>query len=133
MNASISTAPRMLALAIALLVSSGLSPGNMARATDYGREPRSVKVLVRDLDLRTPQGVAALYLRLRNAARSVCGYTDSRLLEEKVARNTCVDAAIGNAVDQVGSANLTNYYLAKNHRAHALTTAQAFKPVDNVR
>ena len=133
MNVSIRTAPRVLALAIALVVGSGVGTGNVARATDYGREPRSAKVLVKDLDLTTPEGVAALYVRLRNAARYVCGYEATAMLEEKVALNRCVDAAIGNAVAQVGSANLTNYYLVKNHRAHALTTAQAFKPVDNVR
>lgn len=132
MSASIRTVFRASA-AIALVVSSGACPGNVARATDYGREPLSVKVSVKDLDLRTPEGVAALYVRLHNAARYVCGYEATAMLAEKVALSRCVDAAIANGVVQVGSASLTDYYLAKNHRAHALTTAQALKSVDNVR
>ena len=133
MNTAKRTAVRVLSIAVAVAAGAGFNPWNLARASDPGREPPSVKVLVRDLDLRTPVGVATLYARIRNAARSVCGDVDIRLLEERQGWDRCVDQAIGDAVARVGSARLTDYYLAKTHRAHAVATAQILKPVDPVR
>lgn len=83
-----------------------------------GREPSAVTVSLRDLDLTTHAGVAAAYARIRNAARSVCGAADLFLVEEIAARDRCVDDAILRAVTTLGSTNLTDYYLAKTHRAH---------------
>ena len=88
-----------------------------------GREPQSVRVSVKDLDVTTHAGAAALYWRIRNAARSACGSVDSALPEEKAAWDRCVDEAIGRAVAKVGRAKLTDYYLAKTtHRPHLIAT-----------
>jgi UrcA family protein len=89
-----------------------------------------VKVRISDLDLASPEGTATLYMRIRNAARTVCPTMDIRLLEEKTVWDRCVNESIANAVSKVGSANLTAYYLATTHRSHALATAQISKPVD---
>jgi UrcA family protein len=125
------TAFRFLQLALVALAGLSVNPQNVARAADPGRDaPPSVKVRISDLDLATPEGTATLYMRIRNAARTVCPTMDIRLLEEKAVWDRCVNEAIANAVTKVGSANLTAYYLARTHRSHALATAQISKPVD---
>ena len=125
------TAFRFLQLALVALAGLSVNPQNVARAADPGRDaPPSVKVRISDLDLASPEGTATLYMRIRNAARTVCGTMDIRLLEEKTVWDRCVNESIANAVTEVGSANLTAYYLARTHRSHALATAQISKPVD---
>ena len=133
MKTSIRTALRALPLALAVIAGTSVSPQNVARAVDHWGAPRSVKVSFSDLDLTKPQGAAALYARIRNAARSVCGPVDGHLLEEKAAWTECVNAAIGDAVATVGNANLTNYYQPKTNRGRVVSTAQISKPVEAVR
>ena len=129
MNTSIRTALGLLPLAMLVFTGSGLNPLSVASASDYGRDPPSVRVLIADLDLTKPQGTATLYTRIRSAARSVCGPVDGALLEEKVLWSKCVSDAIGNAVAKVGNANLTNYYLAKTGRGQVITTAHLARPL----
>jgi len=119
---------RSVILAIVVVVGSCLAAWAVS-----GHEPPSVTVSLRDLDLTTHVGVAAAYSRIRNAARSVCGPVDIFLAEERAARDQCVDEAILRAVTGLGSANLTDYYLAKTHRARLGTTAQISKLTDRGR
>jgi UrcA family protein len=131
MNTLARTAFRFLQLALVALAGLSVNPQNVAHAADPGRDaPPSVKVRISDLNLTSPEGAATLYTRIRNAARTVCGTVDTRLLEEKVDWDGCVNESIANAVAKVGSANLTAYHLARKHRSHALATAQISKPVD---
>jgi UrcA family protein len=126
------TALQVLPVAVAMMADSCIDSRNAAYAA-VGREPSSVRVSVKDLDLTTHAGVATLYQRIRNAARSACGPVDSALTEEKAAWDRCVDEAIGSAVAKVGSAKLTEYYLAKTHRPHLITTAGISKAADRAR
>jgi UrcA family protein len=107
-----------LSLAISLAIVCSAGGGIRAgAASDLAGEQQSVRVLVKDLDLGTHAGVVTLYLRIRNAARFVCGYADSIFLEEKAAWDRCVHKAIENAVAQVDSANFTDFYLARTRSA----------------
>ena len=116
------TALQVLPVAVVMMAGSCSDSRNAAYAA-VGREPPSVRVSVRDLDLTTHAGAATLYQRIRNAARSVCGPVDGALPGEKAAWDRCVDEAIGSAVAKLGSAKLTEYYLARTHRPHSITTA----------
>jgi UrcA family protein len=133
MKASRLTVLRVLPLAIAVVTGDGLNPGQTARASDYGGAPMSMKVRLNVTDLSTPEGVSALYRRIRNAARSVCGYADNEFPEEQAAWDNCVDEAIGRAVARVGNASLTSYYLARARRGHATQTTEIPKVVNRMR
>jgi UrcA family protein len=129
MQMSKRTALQVLPVAVAMMADTCIDSRNVAYAA-VGHEPPSVRVSFKDLNLTTPAGAAALYQRIRNAARSVCGSVDIALPEEKAAWDRCVDEAIGSAVAKVGSAKLTEYYLAKTHRPHSITTAEISKAAD---
>ena len=126
------TALQVLPVAVAMMADSGIDSRSAAYAA-IGQEPSAVRVAVKDLDLTTQGGATTLYQRIRNAARSACGPVDSALTEEKAAWDRCVDEAIGSAVAKVGSAKLTEYYLAKTHRPHLITTAGISKAADRAR
>ncbi len=67
-------------------------------------EARSIRITYRDLDVTTPQGIAALYLRVRHAAEDVCGArqapTGSRLLAAST--DACVSSTVRSAIHQIG-------------------------------
>ncbi|MBS0393659.1 MAG: UrcA family protein [Proteobacteria bacterium] len=67
-------------------------------------EAQSIRISYRDLDVTTPQGVAALYLRVRHAAEDVCGArqapTGTRLLAAST--DACVRSTVRAAVHQIG-------------------------------
>jgi UrcA family protein len=126
------TALQVLPVAVVMMAGSCIDSRNTAYAA-VGREPLSVRVSVRDLDLTTHAGAARLYQRIRNAARSVCGPVDGALPGEKAAWDRCVDEAIGSAVAKLGSAKLTEHYLARTHRPHSITTAEISKAADRAR
>jgi UrcA family protein len=120
-------------VAVALLATPCIGSRNAVYAAD-GRETASVRVSVKDLDIATQAGAAALYLRIRNAAQSACGSVDTALPEEKAEWDRCVDEAISRAVAKVGSARLTDYYLGRaTHPPRVITTADISKSADRVR
>ena len=118
---------QILPVAIAVIAGACVDYRNVAYAAP-GREPASVRVPVKDLDLTTHLGVVTLYRRIRDAARSVCGDADIVFPEKRAESDRCVDEAIGNAVAMVGNANLTEYYVTKAHRAQLITPAQKSRP-----
>ena len=126
MHMSKRTALKVLPVAVVMMADSCIDP-QFAACAAPGREPSSVRVSVRDLNLTSHAGAVTAYLRIRNAARSVCGPVDTALAEEKAAWDRCVDQAIGSAVAKLGNAELTDYYLAKTHHAHLITTAAISK------
>jgi len=132
MPMSIRTALQALPFAAAMIVVSCIDPLAAAYAAS-GRAPPSVTVSVKDLDLKTQVGAITAYVRIRNAARSVCGFVDVVFPEERVAWGRCVDEAIGSAVAKLGEAKLTDCYLAKTHRSHLNTTAQISRAAQTVR
>lgn len=133
MKAATRTARHMLPLAIALMAGAGMNPGNTVCASDLDNAPPFRTVQVRATDLSTPERVAALYRRIRNAARSVCGYADNHFREEQAAWDDCVDKAIGHAVAKVGNADLTDYYVARAKRVHPAPATEVSRVVERAR
>ena len=65
-------------------------------------EPTAIPVRYGDLDLATSAGAHTLYERIAGAARTVCGFEGTALIEQSL-WNTCYRGAIADAVAQVHS------------------------------
>ena len=67
-------------------------------------DPRSVRIAYHDLDLATPEGIAALYVRIRRAAVEVCDAgrppTGTRVIRPET--EACVRRSVGATVRQIG-------------------------------
>ena len=74
----------------------------------------SIRLQLTEHALDTPQAVALTYTRIRNAARSVCGYADRVFREELDDWNDCVATTIGQTVAQIGNPRLTDFYLMRS-------------------
>jgi UrcA family protein len=102
------------------LLSSGallgvlLSPlSTLAASVALEEAPASRVVKYGDLDLSRDAGVAALYSRIRSAAREVCEPMDAVIMKMLRVRYDCRQEAVARAVDDVNSPALTSYYLTK--------------------
>jgi UrcA family protein len=78
-----------------------------ARAVSQGSVPReasSIRVSYHDLDLATPEGIAALYVRIRRAATQVCDAnrpgTGTRVISPEA--DACVRRSVVATVRQIG-------------------------------
>ena len=80
--------------------------------------PKSEGVVVQfgDLNLNSEAGVASLHRRIRNAAESVCGPLDLRILGLRDAFDECVKDATNNGVAAVANSNLSNFHANKGKR-----------------
>lgn len=69
-----------------------------------GGEARSIRISYHDLDLETPEGIAALYVRIRRAAVEVCDagrpLTGTRVIHPEM--EVCVRRSIIATVRQIG-------------------------------
>ncbi len=78
-------------------------PAASSHATPSGSEPKSIRISYHDLDLATPRGIAALYIRIRRAAADVCDVerppTGTRV--ETTAAAACVRTAVAATVKQL--------------------------------
>jgi UrcA family protein len=88
--------PFALALVLGLLGAAQASAG----------EPAGIRVRYGDLDLATSAGAHTLYERIAGAARSVCGFEGTALIEQSL-WNSCYRGAIADAVAKVNSPLLT--------------------------
>lgn len=84
--------------------------GAVAAHADQAVDVPARTVRYADLNIHTQAGVAALYNRIRNAARQVCGDVDSRRLDEAAAAKACVDHAVFASVAAVDNPKLTREY-----------------------
>jgi len=76
-----------------------------------------------DLNLTTPAGLQALYLRIQNAAHDVCGPSHvlgSRIVSE--AWKECVSASVRDAVLKINRPSLTAYYATQLRGPFSRTT-----------
>jgi UrcA family protein len=76
-----------------------------------------------DLNLATQAGLQALYLRIQNAARDVCG--PSQVAGTRIASGAwkdCVSASIHDAILQINQPSLTAYYAAQLRNVPFRTT-----------
>ena len=74
-----------------------------------------------DLNLKSSQGVAGLYQRIRGAASEVCQSFEGRApLEVQAIRNECFAQAVASAVLAVHSDALSAYHWQqiRHHRTH---------------
>lgn len=94
----------LLALLVCLM---GITPA-------WSNTPDLPTVTVRyaDLDLSSPAGANALYGRIQAAARQVCGYPGTDLIEQSSWRS-CYRSAVGNAVRKVNSPLLIAVHTGK--------------------
>ena len=86
--------------AVALLL--GLIGATQASAG----QPAAIRVGYGDLDLATSAGAHTLYERIAGAARTVCGFEGTALVEQSL-WNSCYRGAIADAVARVNSPLLT--------------------------
>lgn len=103
-----STKTLTVVAAVAILAST--LTASLAQARVQG-EVRSETVRFDDLNLASPAGVQALYLRIRTAARDVCG--PSEITGERAASaawKDCVNASVNQAVRKVDHPLLSAYY-----------------------
>jgi UrcA family protein len=91
---------------------AALALGGIAQA-EARHETVSVVVKYGDLNLDSAQDVKILRKRIRNAAQSVCGSIDTRILGLRDAYEDCVEEAFTGGVAAVGNPNVTNYRPAK--------------------
>jgi UrcA family protein len=73
------------------------------------------KVKYGDLDLNRDAGVAALFSRIKTAAREVCEPVDVVFLNLVRQRYNCSQDAIARAVADVNAPLLTSYFLEKTN------------------
>src|SRR5688500_14189417 len=111
MGSSQTEAQNMKSIKI-LLAAAALSVSGLATAA----APDTLSVTVRfgDLNLNSKAGIASLHKRIRNAAESVCGPLESRILGFNDEFETCVEDAVARGVAAVGNPQLTQ--VAVNRR-----------------
>lgn len=82
-------------------------------ASAAARDAGSVVVRFGDLNLNSQTGIASLHKRIRNAAESVCGSLETRVLGLRDAYAECVNDAVSNGVAAVANPNLSNFHASK--------------------
>lgn len=106
---------KTLPIVLVTVLSSALSPSASAAVL---AETRATEVSYADLDLTNEAGAERLYLRIRSAARSVCG-TPGLLQVINVSRiRQCAEDATARAIAEVNSPMLTRYYEEKGGSAY---------------
>jgi UrcA family protein len=102
-------------------LSLGYQSANAATSQDVP----FVNVRFGDLDLTTREGTAALYRRLKGAAKTVCALQNGRNLASQARYKTCWQSALGAAAAKVDQSALTIYDRAQFD--HRNTTVQIAK------
>jgi UrcA family protein len=102
-----------IAISCTLFVALMSSLIGVAGAGESSNDPPKRTVHFADLDLSRSAGVAALYGRIRFAAREVCEPVRDRGLQSMSARTRCVTQAIARAVADVNVPTLTSYHLTR--------------------
>lgn len=97
---------------VATLVTGFAVPVNATQGSDA----RKITVKFADLDISTPEGAAALYSRIRTAARNVCPQPDDPWRTS----DSCVHEAIADAVTKVNQPMLFAVY--NEHYKPSLST-----------
>lgn len=109
------TAARSL-FSVPVLVGAGLVADVTLAA---GQMPcTSITLQLTEHALQTPQGVAMTYMRIRNAARSVCGYDDRVFPQDRKDWDDCVAETIRHTVAQIGNPKLTDLMRSRTPRSN---------------
>jgi UrcA family protein len=97
---------------------------NAAQAGEPVDTPPHKVVSFRDLNLNSPEGVAALYGRIKSAAYDACGNPD-RFDLSQLKLQTCIKDAVSRAIADVNSPMLTSLYQAETGKADKQTATLA--------
>ena len=124
MKTPIASAKLPRVITTAMLAALALSCGTVCLAGDQV-EVNQRLVKFGDLDLAHRQGAAALYSRIVNAARGVCGWSiDEAIREIRMNVQHCIDKAIADAVTRVGHPQLIAIYNANNRQPLPIVLAK---------
>jgi UrcA family protein len=82
-------------------------------ATAANSDVPQISVKYGDLNVSSRPGAAALYTRIRSAAKSVCSQFDGPGIQAYLQRDACISNAIAGAVIDVNNSALTAVYRAK--------------------
>ncbi len=99
-------------IAFASMFLASLAFASPSQAQD---EPKSRTVQFEDLDLSKSEDAAALFARIRGAAKSVCDAYNSRELIRHQHYIACVELAVSNAVMRVDEPLLTDYFASRSN------------------
>jgi UrcA family protein len=109
----ISTATRALTLCVAVSLTFGAvvaSAGDLSTELTATGVRRSYVVRFPELDLSKIEGVAALYSRLRSAARIVCEPGGDELFASPLPDRACIARAVDDAVAKINRPLLTHFH-----------------------
>ncbi|MEX2496542.1 MAG: UrcA family protein [Woeseia sp.] len=94
-------------LAAISALSLGLAAGQvLAEKPDTRSGVPAIKVSYADLNPDRPAGAEALYRRIQNAARVVCGQVDARELARAALHRQCYDETMQAALGQLNRSSL---------------------------
>jgi UrcA family protein len=112
--------PFKLNLILACVLAGSLAGPVSALAASSGKldDLPSRKVKYGDLDLNRDAGVAALFSRIKTAAREVCQPIDVLFLNLVRQQYSCSQDAIARAVADVNAPLLTSYFLEKTNASY---------------
>jgi UrcA family protein len=105
---------RQVLIAGLATVALGLASTNSFAST-FDNGVRQVKVSYAELDLSKQAGAQALYGRIKQAARTVCGSNDS-MPWNQIDTNRCIKTAVNDAVAKVNAPLLTALHQSQNTR-----------------
>ncbi|MGH9523321.1 MAG: UrcA family protein [Terriglobales bacterium] len=113
---------------IAAVIFSALA-SSFAAVCGAANSPEAPSVIVKfgDLNISNPEGAAALYSRIRDAARGLCSPLDRGDLASKMDEDICVNQAIEDAVTRVDQPALSAVYAAKFRAMHPVELLAARK------
>ncbi len=122
MNKTTSAVVRIIAIGIAATLAYTATAGSVVSTTDA-----KLQYVVRysDLDLSKTQGAAALYARLRHAARAVCAPGESREMGRAEIFRACMNESIASAVSKVDRPLVSQIHLARSKGNKTLNLASA--------
>jgi UrcA family protein len=113
MNKTTSAVARTIAICIAATMGYTATAGTVANNLSVTNSGLEYVVRFSDLDLSKFDGAAALYARLRYAARIVCAPGESREMGIAAIYRACMDEAVANAVSKVNRPLLSQYHQAR--------------------
>lgn len=93
--------------------------GTASAETPSTDTQRSLTIAYSDIDLSKSDGPQLLYKRMASAARTVCDQPDPRELRRQIAYKACYQKALDEAVQQIGSPELTALHRTRGSRSAA--------------
>jgi UrcA family protein len=100
-----------------LMALAALSVTGITAAHAAARDTNSVVVRYGDLNLDSQAGINTLHKRIRNAAESVCGPLETKVLGLREAYDSCVKQAIEDGVAAVNNTSLSQFNATRTKRS----------------